>query len=117
MTVKIVSWRVIFSLLYFQKFPLSSDVITPALVQEGTSRSGVSFPPPTHPITASPADRLLHSGSLSAFHSHCVCSLRHPLIETAGHQLKCLQLCVCVSYDSQIKSEMAVGVTPVLLYI
>lgn len=92
LTVKIVSWRVIFSLLYFQKFLLSSDVITPALVQEGTSPNGVSFPPPTHPITASPADRLLHSGSLCAFHSHCVCSLRHPLIEMAGHQPKCLQL-------------------------
>lgn len=60
-----VNRLVVFSLLYFQMFLLSSDVITPALVQEGTSRSGVSFPPPTHPIIASPAYPLPHSGSLS----------------------------------------------------
>lgn len=49
----------------FRCSPLSSDVITPALVQEGTSQSGVSFPPPTYPIIASPACPLSHSRSLS----------------------------------------------------
>lgn len=60
-----VNRPIVFSLLYFQMSPLSSDVITPALVQEGTSQSGVSFPPPTYPIIASPAYPLFHSGSLS----------------------------------------------------
>lgn len=66
--------------------PLSSDVITPALVQEATSKSGVSFPPPTHPITASPAYPVSHSGPLSLL-SESVCPdtdvslLSHPLIK------------------------------------
>lgn len=60
-----VNRPVVFSLLYFEMFPLSSDVITPALVQEGTSQSGVSFPPPTYAFIASPAYPLSRSGSLS----------------------------------------------------
>lgn len=44
---------------YFHKFPWSNDVTTRAFVQEGTSPSGVSFPPPTHLIAAPPAGRLL----------------------------------------------------------
>lgn len=87
-----VNRLVVFSLLYFQMFLLSSDVITPALVQEGTSRSGVSFPPPTHPIIASPAYPLPHSGSLSLLsESLCpdtdVCLLSHPLIKAVDLQL------------------------------
>lgn len=80
--------------------PPSSDVITPALVQEGTSQCGVSFPPPTSPFFASAAYPQSHSAFLSLLwvtvSRRDVRLPSHPLIK--AFDLNCYSLlCCCVT--------------------
>lgn len=71
-----------------------------ASVQEGTSLSGVSFPPPTRLITAPPVCRLLCFASLDSLSLLRVTLLRllcHASIKAVPHQLKNVEK-PCVSH-------------------
>lgn len=81
-----------------------------ASVQEGTSLSGVSFPPPTHLITAPPVGRLLRFASLHSFSespcSVCCVTLQSKRLLT---NLKCKKAAYESSCVSQTKAEVERG--------